>query len=32
MAENFNEMLGPDGEVRAPYVILKDWLDTQSPG
>ena len=31
MAENFNEMLGPDGQVRAPYVILKQWLDTQSP-
>jgi uncharacterized circularly permuted ATP-grasp superfamily protein len=31
MAENFNEMLGPDGQVRAPYAILKAWLDTQSP-
>jgi uncharacterized circularly permuted ATP-grasp superfamily protein len=31
MAENFNEMLGPDGQVRAPYAILKQWLDTQSP-
>jgi uncharacterized circularly permuted ATP-grasp superfamily protein len=31
MAENFNEMLGPDGQVRAPYAIFKQWLDTQSP-
>jgi uncharacterized circularly permuted ATP-grasp superfamily protein len=31
MANNFNEMLAPDGSVRAPYSIFQDWLSGQSP-
>jgi uncharacterized circularly permuted ATP-grasp superfamily protein len=31
MGENFNEMLDADGNVRAPYKIMQDWLGTQSP-
>jgi uncharacterized circularly permuted ATP-grasp superfamily protein len=27
---NFNEMLGSDGAVRAPYKLVADWLQTQS--
>jgi len=27
---NFNEMLGSDGAVRAPYRLVSDWLQAQS--